>query len=112
MALHTVRSERLLCQQLEYNLPFRWILGMELDEVCSQFQRPTLRGAGAGNSREFLRQWSSGCGCAFVVVAANNLSRTTTTCSERTAECPLPHDASGFIPSRCASRSKSAVGPF
>ena len=32
MALYTVRSERLLCEQLEYNLLFRWFLDMELDE--------------------------------------------------------------------------------
>jgi transposase len=33
MALHTVRSERLFCQQLEYNLLFRWFLDMGLDEA-------------------------------------------------------------------------------
>src|SRR5216683_2205587 len=27
MALYTVRSERLLCEQLDYNLLFRWFLG-------------------------------------------------------------------------------------
>jgi len=32
MALYTVRSERLFCEQLEYNLLFRWFLDMELDE--------------------------------------------------------------------------------
>lgn len=33
MALYTVRSERLLCEQLEYNLLFRWFLDLELDEA-------------------------------------------------------------------------------
>src|SRR5467141_2474356 len=33
MALYTVRSERLLCEQLDYNLLFRWFLEMELDEA-------------------------------------------------------------------------------
>jgi transposase len=33
MALYTVRSERLLCEQLDYNLLYRWFLDMELDEV-------------------------------------------------------------------------------
>lgn len=33
MALYTVRSERLLCEQLDYNLLFRWFLDMELDEA-------------------------------------------------------------------------------
>lgn len=33
MAFYTVRSERLFCEQLEYNLLFRWFLDMELDEA-------------------------------------------------------------------------------
>jgi len=33
MALYTVRSERLFCEQLEYNLLFRWFLDMEMDEA-------------------------------------------------------------------------------
>ena len=33
MALYTVRSERLLCEELDYNLLFRWFLDMELDEA-------------------------------------------------------------------------------
>src|SRR6202011_6072764 len=33
MALYTVRSERLLVEQLDYNLLFRWFLDMELDEA-------------------------------------------------------------------------------
>jgi len=32
MALYTVRSERLFCEQLDYNLLFRWFLDLELDE--------------------------------------------------------------------------------
>lgn len=32
MALYTVRSDRLFCEQLEYNMLFRWFLDMELDE--------------------------------------------------------------------------------
>ena len=32
MALYTVRSERMFCEQLDYNLMFRWFLDMELDE--------------------------------------------------------------------------------
>ena len=30
MALHSVRSERQFCEQLEYNLLFRWFLDMDL----------------------------------------------------------------------------------
>src|SRR5215203_3012883 len=32
MALYTVRSERLFCEQLDYNILFRWFLDMSLDE--------------------------------------------------------------------------------
>src|SRR5580700_9568700 len=30
---HSVRSERMLIEQLQYNLLFRWFVGMEMDEV-------------------------------------------------------------------------------
>ena len=30
MALYTVRSERQFCEQLDYNLLFRWFLGMDM----------------------------------------------------------------------------------
>ena len=33
MALYTVRSERLFCEQLDYNLLFRWFLDMHNDEA-------------------------------------------------------------------------------
>src|SRR6201981_2127080 len=33
MALYTIRSERMFCEQLDYNLLFRWFLDMELDEL-------------------------------------------------------------------------------
>jgi transposase len=33
MALYTARSEHLFCEQLYYNLLFRWFLDMELDEA-------------------------------------------------------------------------------
>lgn len=32
MALHSVRSERFFCEQLDYNLLYRWFLNMEMDE--------------------------------------------------------------------------------
>ncbi len=31
--LYSVRSERLLCEQLEYNLLFRWFVGLSIDEL-------------------------------------------------------------------------------
>src|SRR6266851_9360594 len=33
MALHTVRSARLLCEQLDYNFLFRWFLDLKADEA-------------------------------------------------------------------------------
>ena len=33
MALYTVRSERLFCEQLDYNLLYRWFLNMDQDEL-------------------------------------------------------------------------------
>ena len=32
MALYTVRSERMLCERLDYDLLFRWFVGLEMDE--------------------------------------------------------------------------------
>jgi transposase len=33
MALFSVRSDRQFCEQLDYNLLFRWFLDMEMDEA-------------------------------------------------------------------------------
>ncbi|NHH97805.1 Mobile element protein [Candidatus Nitrosotalea sp. FS] len=46
MALYTVRSERLLCEQLDYNFLFRWFLDLEADEASfdhSTFSRNRAR---------------------------------------------------------------------
>jgi transposase len=32
MAFYTVRSERLFCEQLDYNILFRWFLDMSMEE--------------------------------------------------------------------------------
>src|SRR5213080_433834 len=32
--LYTVRSERLLMEQLQYNLLFRWFVGLNMDDRC------------------------------------------------------------------------------
>ena len=33
--LYTIRSERMLMEQLDYNLLFRWFVGLEIDDrVC------------------------------------------------------------------------------
>jgi transposase len=58
MALYTVRSERMLCERLDYDLLFRWLLDLELDEpsfdhwTFSRNRARLLQHAAAG---EFLR---------------------------------------------------------
>jgi transposase len=58
MALHTVRSERLLCEQLDYNFLFRWFLDMEADEASfdhSTFSRNRARLLEHAVADEFFR---------------------------------------------------------
>ena len=46
MALYSVRSERLLCEQLDYNCLFRWFLALAVDEASfdhSTFSRNRAR---------------------------------------------------------------------
>ena len=40
MALHSVRSERLFCEQLDYNLLFRWFL--DIDKLAASFDPTTF----------------------------------------------------------------------
>jgi transposase len=47
IALHTVRSDRLFCEQLEYNLLFRWFLDMDPEE-------PTFDASTFSKNRERL----------------------------------------------------------
>jgi transposase len=58
MALYTVRSERLLCEQLEYNLLFRWFLDLNWDEPGfdhSTFSRNRARLLEHDVASEFFR---------------------------------------------------------
>ncbi len=46
MALYTVRSERMFCERLDYDLMFRWFLDLEMDEASfdhSTFSRNRAR---------------------------------------------------------------------
>ena len=43
MAFYSVRSERLFCEQLDYNLLFRWFLDMDMLEDSFTSPRPTPR---------------------------------------------------------------------
>lgn len=40
--LYTIRSERLLIEQLNYNLLFRWFVGLSMDDKCG-ITRPSAR---------------------------------------------------------------------
>jgi transposase len=57
MALYTVRSERLFCEQLDYNLLFRWFLDMDMVEesfVPTVFTKNRNRLIAHEVAREFL----------------------------------------------------------
>jgi transposase len=59
MALYTIRSERMFCEQLDYNLLFRWFLNLELDEPSfdhSSFTANRKRLLGRAIAGEFFRQ--------------------------------------------------------
>jgi transposase len=58
MALHTVRSERMFCEQLDYNFLFRWFLDLEADEPSfdhSTFSRNRARLLEHAVADEFFR---------------------------------------------------------
>jgi transposase len=57
MALYTVRSERLFCEQLDYNLLFRWFLDMDMTELSfdhSTFSRNRERLLAHDVAKEFF----------------------------------------------------------
>src|SRR5580658_11356585 len=57
MALYTIRSERMFCEQLDYNLLFRWFLDMNWDEPGfdhSTFSRNRARLLEHDVAREFV----------------------------------------------------------
>ena len=47
IALHSVRSDGLFCQMLDYNILFRWFLDMSLEDPGLDQSHPRLRMAGA-----------------------------------------------------------------
>ena len=62
MALYTVRSERMFCERLDYDLMFRWFLDMEMDERSfdhSTFSRNRARLLEHEIAGEFFRAGSS-----------------------------------------------------
>ena len=69
--LYTVRSERLLMEQLEYNLLFRWFVGLNMDEpvwVASVFSKNRDRLMEGDIAQKFLCSGAgSGARCRLVV---------------------------------------------
>ena len=56
-ALYTIRSERQLMEQLDYNLLFRWFVGLGMDDASGRRRRS--RKIGIGCSTATLRPPSS-----------------------------------------------------
>lgn len=59
IALYSVRSDRAFCEQLDYNLLFRWFLDMSMDEEGldqSNFSRLRERLVGTDVARRFFEQ--------------------------------------------------------
>jgi len=57
--LYSIRSERLLCEQLDYNLLFRWFVGLSIDEPIwdhSSFTKNRDRLIEAKVARKLLRK--------------------------------------------------------
>ena len=57
--LYSIRSERLLCEQLDYNLLFRWFVGLSMDEPVwdhSTFTKNCNRLIEARMARKLLRR--------------------------------------------------------
>ena len=69
--LYTVRSERMLMEQLEYNLLYRWFVGLNMDEtvwVPTVFTKNRDRLLEGGHRREVLRtRAGSGADCGFTL---------------------------------------------
>ena len=58
-ALYTIRSERMLMEQLDYNLLFRWFVGLGMDEEvwdATVFTKNRNRMMGADLAKEFLAE--------------------------------------------------------
>lgn len=59
--LYTVRSERQLMEPLDYNLPFRWFVGLSMDDPVwnvSVFTKNRERLLGAEIAQSFSTRWS------------------------------------------------------
>src|ERR1700726_2659806 len=60
---YTIRSERLLMERLDYNVLFRWFVGLPMDEPVGAptvFTKNRDRLLNQQIARSFFRAWSSG----------------------------------------------------
>ncbi len=98
-ALYTVRSERLLVEQLEYNLLFRWFVGLGMDDAVwtpTTFTKNRERLLAGDIARQFF---------AAVLAQARGVGCSPTSTSPWTARC------SRRGPGRRASRGRTARAP-
>ena len=58
---YSVRSERLLMEQLDYNLLFRWFVGMEMDEAVWDHDGVQQEPGPAAEPGDRARRSSGGC---------------------------------------------------
>ena len=107
MALYTVRSERLFCEQLDYNLLFRWFLDMDMVEesfvptvftqnrdrliehdVAGSSCAPlwSRRGGAADVRRSLHRRWDAHRGVGVASRASRGRTTTTTTAAGRSGQ--------------------------
>ena len=59
---YSIRSERLLMEQLDYNLLFRWFVGMDMDEPIwapTEFTKNRDRLLNQAIARSFFGAWST-----------------------------------------------------
>jgi len=59
MAFHAIRSERQLMEQIDYNLPFRWLVGFSMDDESrdhSAFTKNRNRSLGGEVACRFFAQ--------------------------------------------------------
>ncbi len=65
--LYSIRSERLLMEEIDYSVLFHWVVGLNLDEEvwdATTFTKNRDRLLEANVTKEFLAQWVFPFACA------------------------------------------------
>ena len=77
--LYSIRSERLLCEQLDYNLLFRWFVGLSMDDRIwdhSTFTKNRNRLIEAGVARQLrVRGYRSAGFMTMLTIGCHSLLR-------------------------------------